>query len=112
MFLIIKVSIVEINEEIVKDKKWGISIHTGYAPFRWFRNELQKLPTTSPRKNRSNIGHHCGCNDEQLDRDLHHSITSLRNRLLGRERGKTNYTKRGARWVPIGLGNISSWPYG
>jgi hypothetical protein len=49
---------------------------------------FQGLPTTRISKNWTHIDHDCSCNDEQLDDDLLHLITSLDNKFLGREGGK------------------------
>jgi len=45
--------------------------------FQGVREEVGELPTTVTSQYWEHIGHHCHCNDEQLDCDLLHGITSF-----------------------------------
>jgi len=57
-----------------KDKKKHN--HLGHAFFKEFRMGW-KLTSTTIGQNGQHIGHHCDCNDQQLDSDLLHGITSF-----------------------------------
>jgi len=68
------------NKEDVKGylKKRKHSPDEDMLPSSMNGNEIKGLPTAAFCQNWQHIGHHCGCDDEQLDRDLLHDITSFR----------------------------------
>jgi len=67
----------EIREEV---KRYSQKKSTTILSVMLFFENLgwgQKSTSAAFGQNRQHIGHHCGCNDKQLDRNLLHDITSF-----------------------------------